>query len=227
MGTFTPISDAAADPNQPFSDGDIAKEKSEAALAGGELIAGKFKSYADLEKGYQELYQRYRSRANADPDDDDEEPPAAPPEEDEEEADEEETGGLDEADVNAIAEEFGGFERVAAMANWASEKLSEKEIDKYNKLVASDDPDIVRGAIAALERKYEKANGKGKQAKGRGDLDGAGSRSFRQEVKGYRSFAEFERDLDDPRYENDPAFNAQVIEKVAMSPHIFNTGKFR
>jgi hypothetical protein len=231
MGTFAPIGDPAADPNVPYSDGDIAKAKSDAVEAGGELIAGKFKTYADLEKGYQELYQRYRNRRgqSEDPLDDDDSPDDLAPapdvtREDEGEEEPDDEGGLSDEDVAEIAAEFGGQERISEMAAWAANTYSEKEIDKYNSLIGSGDPDIVRGAIAALERRFEKANGKAQKTntrKTRSNLDGPAP-TFRQEERGYKSYAEFERDLADPRYQDDAAFNEKVVMKVALSPHIFN-----
>ena len=39
-----------------------------------------------------------------------------------------------------------------------------------------------------------------------------------QAVNGYRSQAEVVRDMNDPRYDRDPAYRAEIMNKLANSP---------
>jgi hypothetical protein len=102
----------------------------------------------------------------------------------------------------------GGEENYKAMAAWAGQHLSDKELDAFNS--ALDNADLRENAITGLYARFEKARPSegsmivptGGQAAG-GDV--------------YTSRDQLTADQKDPRYASDPAFRDQVMQKLARS----------
>lgn len=109
-----------------------------------------------------------------------------------------------------VFESVGGEDTYVAMTEWAAENLSEAEIDAYNRAVNSNDLSMVQMAVKGLKAQYAasegfepKRNVTGGNAKKGADV--------------YRSIAELEKDINDSRYKNDPAFRRDVESKLARS----------
>lgn len=107
----------------------------------------------------------------------------------------------------AIDNAFGGEEAKEAMLAWAGQNLSETEQNTLDKQFASGDMNSVLFAIDALKTKYEAAEGKAPSTRLTGKGEAASSASF-------QSWAEVSTAMDDPRYHDDPAYRASVIEKM-------------
>lgn len=103
----------------------------------------------------------------------------------------------------------GGEDSYEAMLGWASDNLEEGEIDAFNTAVNSGDMNQTMMAVQGLQARYS------------ADATFEPSRTVEgQPVSGgssYRSVAEMMQDMNDPRYQNDPAFRADVEQKLSRS----------
>ena len=95
------------------------------------------------------------------------------------------------------------------MLNWARTNLSQEEISAFDSIVNTGSVGAIRIAAAGLKAQYDAANGvegtmyTGKAPKSNGDV--------------FRSQQELVRAMSDPRYDNDPAYRQDIIEKLDRS----------
>ena len=172
------------------------------------LLAGKFKDASALESAYLEL-QRKLGEPKEDVRDEEGEQEAEAPEEVEESTDEEEAGGLTEAQAEQLFKMVGGEKAYKSMINWAGQNLSKEEISMYDSVMGKGDPNAIFFAVQALNAKYGDATGKeGQMLTGRGAVDQDNS---------FRSQAELVQAMSDPRYDRDPAYRRDVLNKLANS----------
>lgn len=110
---------------------------------------------------------------------------------------------------NAAYSEFSGnAENFKQASAWAVDNLSEEEIAAIDVQLTSRNPGIVKQGAAALAAKYS-ANADITPATtvtGQGNASGSGV--------GFKSGAEMQRAMSDPRYKTDPAFRAEVSSKI-------------
>lgn len=120
---------------------------------------------------------------------------------------------LSEAAVNSIKNSVGGDQQYEQMTQWASQNLDPKVIDAFDSLLDSGNAGAIQLAVNGLKSQYEEATGyegrmlTGKPAKSSGDV--------------FRSQPELVAAMSDPRYENDPAYRQDVIEKLDRSDLAF------
>jgi len=112
-------------------------------------------------------------------------------------------------DVNNLQGLVGGQEQYGQMMAWAQESLSEQEISMYDAVMDKGDPLACYFAVNALAFRFQEAQGYDGQM-----LTGKAPSS---QVQGFRSQAELVRAMSDPRYDNDPAYRADVAAKLEMS----------
>lgn len=110
---------------------------------------------------------------------------------------------------SSVMEAAGGKDTYEAMIKWAGQNMDADEIAAYDEAVNSFDMKKAKFAVASLKARYEAKFGKTPAS----PVDG---RSAGTEG-GYGSTAEMERDMNDPRYNTDPAFRASVQRKIAAS----------
>ena len=116
---------------------------------------------------------------------------------------------LNDADVNQVQNAAGGLSEYNKVVDWAGQNLDNKSIKAYDSVIDSGNIAAINIAFQGLKAKYHEANGyegrmlTGKAPKKQGDV--------------YRSQAELVRAMSDPRYDNDPAYRADVIEKLSQS----------
>lgn len=169
------------------------------------LLAGKYNSTEQLEQAYLELQQKLGSDEEESAE---EEEGEADDSESYEETDEEE-GGLTDEDIEALQDMAGGEEEYQQMLSWAGENLSDEEIDMYDDVMDSGDPAACFFAIQALMARYGEGTGVDGEL-----LTGSDPVSSPQ---GFRSQQELVAAMSDPRYESDPAYRADVINKLENS----------
>jgi hypothetical protein len=109
------------------------------------------------------------------------------------------------SEVKSVA---GGDEEYTKMINWASQNLSDEEIDAYDRAVATDTA-TAKLAAQALFSKYKDANGKTPNLKTGESAPTAGDT--------YRDWSEVTQDMKDPRYKKSEAFREDVEKKLARS----------
>lgn len=103
----------------------------------------------------------------------------------------------------------GGTESYDAMSEWASNNLSETEKQAYNTAVNSKDLEAVKLAVVGLKARYAQATGSEPKL-----VEGKASPSGEQ---GFDSWAQVTQAMSDPRYSKDPAYQAEVKNKLANS----------
>jgi len=113
--------------------------------------------------------------------------------------------------VNTVYEAVGGEDSYKQMMEWAANGLSDQEKAAYDEAVNSGNPFMAKLAAQGLQSLYRSAEGTEptRQVTGRPGPTNGGA---------YNSWQEVTRDMQDPRYAKDPAFRAQVEQKLANSP---------
>ena len=116
---------------------------------------------------------------------------------------------LSDAQVNSVMNNAGGESNYNQVVEWAASNLNDRQIDAFDSVVDSGNPAAIGIAFQGLQRAYDEANGyEGRMLQGRAP-------SSAGDV--YRSQAELVAAMGDPRYDNDPAYRADVIAKLDQS----------
>ena len=116
---------------------------------------------------------------------------------------------MSDAQVNSVMNAAGGEANYNRIVEWAASNLDNRSIDAFDSVVDSGNPAAINIAFAGLQSRYNDANGyegrmlQGKAADSRGDV--------------FRSQAELVAAMGDPRYDSDPAYRADVVEKLNAS----------
>ena len=113
------------------------------------------------------------------------------------------------AQINQIKNSAGGEQAYANIVNWAKTNLPQDQIQAFDEVVNTGSVQAIQLAVSGLKSQYDNANGvegrmvTGKTAPNNGDV--------------FRSQAELVRAMSDARYDNDPAYRQDVIEKLDRS----------
>lgn len=113
------------------------------------------------------------------------------------------------SDVQDIQQSVGGPEAYTEMIQWASQNLNENEISLYDAAMDRGDPLTIFFAAQALYARYSDNIGVDGEL-----LTGSAPRAT---AKGFRSQAELVAAMSDPRYDKDPAYRADIADKLAIS----------
>ena len=117
-----------------------------------------------------------------------------------------------EADIKELKGVVGGEENYANMIQWAQGSLNEQEIQMFDAVMQRGDPLSAFFAVRSLAYAYNDAVGyDGKMVQGKAP---------RQNTDQFRSQAEVVAAMGDPRYENDPAYRRDIMEKLERSPNV-------
>ena len=116
---------------------------------------------------------------------------------------------IDEAGAQNLREMVGGNQSYENLINWAQSNYNEADISRYNTVMNSGNPDAMYFAVQALNARYSDSNGSEAPL-----ITGRGSP---QKVDAFRSQAEVVRAMSDDRYDNDPAYRAQIAQKLERS----------
>lgn len=112
-----------------------------------------------------------------------------------------------ENSVMAIA---GGSEAYPQMVEWAAKSLSPAEIQEFNSAVNSGNLDKAKLAVEAVAGRWKTSTGSTS-----GLVEGSNVGS--PVGNAYQSWAEVTRDMADPRYDKDRAYQRMVEQKMARS----------
>ena len=116
---------------------------------------------------------------------------------------------MSDTDVKELKGLVGGDKNYANMLQWAQSNLTEQEINMFDSVMGRGDVASAFFAVNSLAQRYNDAAGyEGKM------LTGNAPKSSDQ---GYRSQAEMVAAMSDPKYDKDPAYRRDVMEKVARS----------
>lgn len=116
---------------------------------------------------------------------------------------------LTDTDINTVKNVVGGEQAYENIMTWSQNNLPESKINAFDELVESGSVEAISLAVEGLKARYEMANGyEGELVTGRAPV---------QQSDGFRSQAELVAAMSDPRYDNDPAYRNDVIEKLDRS----------
>ena len=120
-----------------------------------------------------------------------------------------EIADISDAQINQVKNSAGGDAAYQNMVQWAGANLDAKSIEAFDQIINTGSLDAINFAVKGLKSQYDAANGvegtmvQGKAAPNRGDV--------------FRSQAELVAAMSDRRYDNDPAYRQDVIEKLDRS----------
>jgi hypothetical protein len=122
---------------------------------------------------------------------------------------------LQSSEEDALMDVAGGREAYTAMAEWASEELSETQLDAYNKALDSGSTEQAKLAIDWLKSKHGEANGINPSLI-QGRTQGSSSKPFDSRAQVLAAMSE--RDASGKKkYETDPSFRQEVERRLAIS----------
>jgi hypothetical protein len=181
-----------------------------------QLLAGKYTNAQELEKAYVELQRKLGTQdeetveETVDETESTEEPEQVEePEQETEETEEEPQISMSEEDIKYLKDAVGGDEAYTELVTWASDNLSEQEVEAYDHVMGLDNPYAAFFAVKALNMAYQNANGYEGQM-----LTGKAAANTNNQ---FRSQAEVIEAMSDPRYDNDPAYRNDVFDKLDRS----------
>ena len=120
-----------------------------------------------------------------------------------------EVADISDAQINQVKNAAGGNAAYQNMIQWAGTNLDPQSIQAFDQIINTGSLDAINFAVKGLKSQYDAANGvegtmvQGKAAPNRGDV--------------FRSHAELVAAMSDRRYDNDPAYRQDVIEKLDRS----------
>ena len=120
-----------------------------------------------------------------------------------------ESADLTDSEVNTIKNSAGGDKAYDNLISWVSDNLPKNQVDAFDNLVESGNVQAIQLAVQGLKASYDEANGyegrmlQGKPAKSAGDV--------------FRSQPELVEAMADPRYDNDPAYRRDIMDKLSRS----------
>ena len=106
----------------------------------------------------------------------------------------------------------GGEKNYTNMIDWAQKSLNEQEVKMFDAVMERGDPLAAFFAVRSLAYAYNDAVGyDGNMVQGKAP---------RQNTDQFRSQAEVIAAMGDPRYENDPAYRRDIMDKLERSPNV-------
>ena len=182
------------------------------SLEGGEqpLLAGKFKDPQALEQAYVELQKKLGEPRDEVQSTEDESESTAPEQEEETSSDSEaDVETLSEAQAQELMDMVGGDKAYKSMLDWAGDNFSKEEVEMYDGVMESGNPNAIFFAVQALQARYNDAVGSDGQL-----LTGRGAQNTDDSFK---SQAELVAAMSDPRYDRDPAYRAELMRRLENS----------
>ena len=178
-----------------------------------QLLAGKFDSPASLEQAYLELQKKLGEPRDEVQATEDEGEPAETESEETDDSEDSNSDLLTDAQAEELYKMVGGEKEYRNMIDWAGESLSQDEIEMYDAVMATGNANSIYWAVQALNNKYTDAVGsEGPLLTGRGSAESNVA---------FRSQSELVEAMSDPRYDNDPAYRADVMAKLENSDIAF------
>ena len=214
-----------------------------------QLLAGKYKNAEELEKGYLELQQKLSSNQPAEKAEPEQTEESAEPtildriwEEStsQEEFSPELTEEISKMSSTELANMYldyrqanegaepardfsqdeiqqlqgvvGGQENYTNMIDWAQKSLNETEVNMFDAVMAKGDPLAAFFAVRSLAYAYNDAVGY--------DGNVVQGKAPKQNTDQFRSQQELIAAMSDTRYENDPAYRQDVMDKLTRSPNV-------
>ena len=214
-----------------------------------QLLAGKYKNAEELEKGYLELQQKLSSNQPAEKAEPEQTEESAEPsildriwEESTSQAEfspelteeiskmsstelanmyldyrqanegAEPARDFSQEEIQQLQGVVGGKENYTNMIDWAQKSLNETEVNMFDAVMAKGDPLAAFFAVRSLAYAYNDAVGY--------DGNVVQGKAPKQNTDQFRSQQELITAMSDSRYENDPAYRQDVMDKLQRSPNV-------
>ena len=115
---------------------------------------------------------------------------------------------LTDAEMNSVYNSVGGEAEYSRLTGWAAENLDNRALDAFNSIIDQGNPMAIQIAVAGLRSEYEQQEGyEGRM------LTGKAARA----QDAFRSQAEVVQAMNDPRYDQDPAYRQDIYDKLERS----------
>ncbi len=115
---------------------------------------------------------------------------------------------LSPTEINSIKNSVGGEASYQQLTSWAAENFTPAEVEAFDSVVESGNTAAINLALQALYYRYTDAMGYEGET-----LQGKPARS----MDSFRSQAELVRAMSDPRYDSDPAYRQDVMDRLERS----------
>ena len=116
---------------------------------------------------------------------------------------------LSEAQVNTIKNSVGGEAEYNKIVGWAAQNMPTADVEAFDELVSLGNERAIKLAITGMKANYENDNGyEGRMLTGKAPKTSGDS---------FRSQAEVVAAMSDARYDNDPAYRMDIMEKLERS----------
>ena len=117
---------------------------------------------------------------------------------------------LSESEVNSIKNSVGGDQAYDNVMQWAGENLDPDQVDAFDNIIATGNSTAIQMMVNGLKAQYDSSNGyEGRM------LSGKSANASSSDV--FRSQAELVAAMSDSRYESDPAYRNDLLEKLDRS----------
>ena len=114
-----------------------------------------------------------------------------------------------EQDVQQIHGLVGGQENYENMMGWAAQNVSEQEVNLFDAVMDQGNPLAAYFAVQSMALKYQDAAGRdGQMVTGKAPKSSA---------PGFQSQQEMIKAMEDPRYNDDPAYREEIMAKLERS----------
>tara|TARA_B100000287_G_C20577420_1_gene758966 strand:+ start:496 stop:1320 length:825 start_codon:yes stop_codon:yes gene_type:complete len=115
----------------------------------------------------------------------------------------------DITDVKAVA---GGDKEYGTLVEWAAQNMDRADVEAFDSLLASGNVGAIKLAVSGMKAQYDNVNGyEGRMLSGK-------PATSSKDV--FRSQAEVVAAMSDPRYDKDPAYRQDLIEKLDRSSNV-------
>ena len=115
----------------------------------------------------------------------------------------------DISDIQSIA---GGKEQYGTLVQWAADNIDKADIESFDALLSSGNVGAIKLAVNGLKARYDNENGY------EGTMLSGKPATTSKDV--FRSQAELVAAMADARYEKDPAYRQDIIEKLDRSQNV-------
>ena len=116
---------------------------------------------------------------------------------------------ISESQVNQIKNAAGGEAAYSNIINWAKSNLEAEQLNAFDDVVNTGSVQAINLAVAGLKAQYDNANGvEGRMVTGKAPTNSGDV---------FRSQQELVAAMNDPRYDRDPAYRQDVVEKLDRS----------
>ncbi len=123
-----------------------------------------------------------------------------------------EVSDLTTADISDIRSVAGGDKEYATMVQWAADNMDRSDVEAFDSLLASGNVGAIKLAVSGIKAQYDNVNGY------EGTMLSGKPPTTSKDV--FRSQAEVVAAMQDTRYDRDPAYRQDLIEKLDRSSNV-------